>query len=182
MTKLAFPIILILLSVGLFFTYIDPTYKDVKKIIIEEEKFDEALNKSKELQEIRNKLLSKYNTFSSNDLERLTKLLPDNVDNVRLILDIDYIASTYGMRIKNVSVSTIDERQAGTIGSSEAPYRSVNLSFSVMSSYENIIEFIKDIERSLRIVDITNISFTQPGDDSDNLYEYFIGIKTYWLK
>lgn len=182
MTKLAFPIIFILLAAGLFFTYIDPAYKDVKKIIVEEQRFDEALDKSKELQEVRNKLLSKYNTFSTNDLDRLKKLLPDNVDNVRLVLDIDHIASTYGMRIKDVAISAVDERQAGVIGQNDAPYRSVNLSFSVLSSYENMINFIKNIEKSLRIVDITDISFTQPRADSDNLYEYHIGIKTYWLK
>lgn len=182
MTKLAFPIIFILLSAGLFFIYIDPTYEDIKKIITEEQRVDEALDKSKELQEVRNRLLSKYNTFSTNDLNRLKKLLPDNVDNVRLILDIDHIASIYGMRLKDVVVSVPDNRQAIIIGPDNAPYKSVNLSFSLLSSYENMMNFIKDIERSLRIVDIIGISFTQLKSDSNEFYEYRIEIKTYWLK
>ncbi|HJL55844.1 MAG TPA: hypothetical protein QGF60_01410, partial [Candidatus Paceibacterota bacterium] len=105
MTRLAFPIILILLSVGLFFGFIDPTYNEIQIILQEETRFDQALDKSKELQEVRDRLLSRYNTFSTNDLDRLTKLLPDNVDNVRLVLDIDNIASVYGIRIKNVAIS-----------------------------------------------------------------------------
>lgn len=182
MTKLTFPIILILLSVGLFFGFIDPTYNDIQKILEEESKFDQALDKSKELQGIRDKLLSRYNTFSTNDLDRLTKLLPDNVDNVRLVLDIDNIASVYGIRIRNVTINKADSRQAGVIGPDSKPYESVLLSFSVASSYESLIQFIKDIERSLRIVDVIEVSLRPLRIEDDNLYEYNIGIKTYWLK
>ena len=86
MTKLTTPVLLIILSIGLFFMYVDPTYNNVQEIIQEQERFDEALDKSKELQMIRDELLAKYNTFSTSDLNRLSKLLPDNVDNVRLVL------------------------------------------------------------------------------------------------
>lgn len=182
MTRLAFPIILILLSAGLFFGFIDPTYNDIQKILQEEAKFDQALDKSKELQEVRDRLLSRYNTFSTNDLSRLTKLLPDNVDNVRLVLDIDNIASVYGIRVKNVAISKALDSQAGVIGPKKKPYDSVILSFSITSSYENLIQFIKDIERSLRIVDVTEISLIPSKTGEENLYEYNIGIKTYWLK
>ena len=182
MTRLAFPIILILLSVGLFFGFIDPTYNEIQIILQEETRFDQALDKSKELQEVRDRLLSRYNTFSTNDLDRLTKLLPDNVDNVRLVLDIDNIASVYVIRIKNVAISKTDDRQASVIGPDKKPYEQVLLSFSVTSAYESLIQFIKDIEKSLRIVDVTEISLIPSKTGESNLYEYNIGIKTYWLK
>lgn len=182
MIRLTFPIIFILLSAGLFFGFIDSTYDNVQKILEDEEKFDQALDKSKELQEVRDKLLSRYNTFSTSDLDRLIKLLPDNVDNVRLVLDIDHIASVYGMRIKDVTVRKAQDRQTGVIGPNEKPYESVILSFSMISSYENLIQFIKDIERSLRIVDVAEISLIPSKIGDGNLYEYNIRIKTYWLK
>ncbi|MDP6387840.1 MAG: type 4a pilus biogenesis protein PilO [Candidatus Pacebacteria bacterium] len=182
MIRLTFPIIFILLSAGLFFGFIDPTYEDVKEILKEEEKFDQALDKSKELQKIRDELLSRYNTFSISNLDRLTKLLPDNVDNVRLVLDIDHIASVYGMRIKNVTVKKSEDRKIGVIGPSEKPYESVKLSFSISSSYEDLIQFVKDIEKSLRIVDVVEISLIPSKMGDVNLYEYDIGVKTYWLK
>ena len=107
---------------------------------------------------MRDRLLTKYNAFSPDDLLRLKKLLPDHVDNVRLILDIDHIASKYGMRIKNVVVGAKDERPEGVIGPDVTPYQSVSLSFSIATSYNNLKEFIKDLEKSLRIVDVTDIS------------------------
>lgn len=190
MTKLTFPILLIILSVGIFFMYIDPTYGEIKETIQEQERFDQALDKSKELQEIRDRLLTRYNTFSSSDLDRLTKLLPDNVDNVRLVLDIDHIASTYGMRIKDVTIDTEEERKEGTIGPTKNKYESVTLSFSMASSYDNLIKFIRDMEKSLRIVDITNISLIALPAQLDkeglpieqDFYKYNISVKTYWLK
>ncbi|MBL7045317.1 MAG: type 4a pilus biogenesis protein PilO [Parcubacteria group bacterium] len=184
MVKLTFPVLFIVLAIGLFFVYVDPTYKEVQNTLIEEERFDQAFDKSKELQAVRDKLLSKYNTFSSNDLDRLSKLLPDHVDNVRLVLDIDHIASTYGMRMKNVVVDSQEERQEGVIGPDTSEHQSIALLFSVSSSYESLKLFIRDLERSLRIVDITGISLTSATaiEGSNNLYEYNIALKTYWLK
>lgn len=184
MIRLTIPILFIILSVGLFFMYIDPMYTDIKATIIEEEKFDQALDKSKELKEVRDALLSKYNTFSTSDLDRLEKLLPDNVDNVRLVLDIDHIASTYGMRIKNVNISVGDDKQEGIIGQVDKLYESVLLSFSITSSYDTLKQFIKDLEKSLRIVDVVDISLTSSKavENINNLYEYNIGLNTYWLK
>lgn len=179
MKKFFLPVFLLIAAIGLFFGYIDPTYGKVEILRIEEQKFDEALNKSKELQKIRDVLLSQYNSFSTNDLSRLEKLLPDNVDNVRLTLDIDGIASKYGMRIRNVVTSKSSGNKAGAIGPSGKPYETVTLSFTVVASYENIISFLKDIEKSLRIVDVTELSLR---DSTGNLYEYKIRVETYWLR
>jgi len=81
-------IILITIAIATFFFYVNPSYEDIKVLKMENSEFDEALDKARELQEVRDNLLSKYNSFSSGDIERLGKLLPDNVDNVRLILDL----------------------------------------------------------------------------------------------
>ena len=55
--------------------------------------YNEALNNSKALEDKRDTLTAKYNTIDPNDLIKLQKLLPDNVDNIRLILEIGQIAS-----------------------------------------------------------------------------------------
>lgn len=187
MIKLMFPILFIILSAGLFFMYVDPTYNDIQDILKEEEQFNQALDKSKELQEIRDRLLGRYNTFLTSDINKLTKLLPDNVDNVRLVLDIDNIASKYGMRIKDVSVSREGSKQVGTIGPNNELYESVKLLFAITSSYKDLILFIKDLESSLRIVDIREISLTpliirDSTEEGEHIYEYVINLQTYWLR
>jgi Tfp pilus assembly protein PilO len=174
------PILLIIVAIGAFFAYVDPTYAKIKALKQEEAQYDEALTKSRELQAIRDRLLSKFNTFSTTDLERLEKLLPDNVDNVRLIMDIASIAAKYGMTIKNVSIKEVaPQKDAGIVGPDEKNYGSIGLDFSISSTYNNFVQFIMDLEQSLRIVDITSISFRSGEAD---LYEYNLGVRTYWLK
>ncbi|MBT3282816.1 type 4a pilus biogenesis protein PilO [bacterium] len=187
MIKLTFPALFIILSIGLFFMYVDPTYTSIKTTLADGDQFNEALDKSKELQQIRDRLLARYNTFLTNDINKLAKLLPDNVDNVRLVLDIDNIASKYGMRIKNVSVDREGSKASGVIGPSSKLHESVKLLFSITASYKDLISFVKDLESSLRIVDIREVSLTpliirDDKKDGEHIYEYVISLQTYWLK
>lgn len=180
MLRSIIPFILILAAVGLFFGYIDPAYQDLKGVRAEARAYDEALTKSKELQAIRDRLLSKYNTFSSSDIARLEKLLPDSVDNVRLVLDIDNIAARYGMRIRNVVLDDKGAKgESDTIGGDTNSLRSVVLSFSVSTKYEDLLRFLADLERSLRVLDVTALSFVAR---DGALNDYSISVKTYWLK
>lgn len=174
------PIILIIVSIAVFFTYTDPTYNKIKISEKDEVQYDEALNKSRELQTIRDSLLSKYNTFNSSDIEKLEKLLPDNVDNVRLILEIDDTASKYGMSLRDVSVSGGNETVGKNIVEAIAKdFYTITLSFSVSASYSNFVKFIEDLEHKLRIVDISRVSFK--ASDSD-FNEYRVSVETYWIE
>lgn len=174
------PLLFIVIAAGIFFGFIDPTYQRVKTLRAEEANFDQALTRSKELQQVRDQLLSRYNTFPQSDLERLEKLIPDNVDNVRLILDFDALASAYGMRIRDVELETNDSRAArGQVGSDENRYDSLILSFSVTGTYDTFRAFLSDLEESLRLVDVTAISFTA---NTTGVYDYSVAVKTYWLK
>ena len=73
-----------------------------------------------------------------------------------------------------------------------------NLEFSTQGSYSNFLNFIKDLENNLRIVDISSIQFSSDtaltpaaassSSSSSSLsspsdsYKYGFKIKTYWLK
>jgi len=181
--KFALPALLIIISVGLFFVFTDEAYQDAKTLEAEQARFDEALERSKELQAVRDALLSRYNTFSTNDLERIEKLLPDGIDVVRLILELDSIASQHGMRVDNISVQerASGTAQSGAIGlSDQLPYETVVISFSVTAEYDEFVSFMEDLETSLRIVDLQALSLNSSDDGSP--YGYSISLKTYWLQ
>jgi Tfp pilus assembly protein PilO len=183
MFRLAVPAILIVIAAALFIVYIDPQYQKIKTLRAEEATYDGALTKSRELQEERNKLISKRNTFSPESLRKLERLLPDNVDNIRLIIDIDTIAARYGLRVRNVAVNnpqtSREAPNAGAVGDSGDGVGSVELSFVVTAQYEDFLRFLKDLERSVRIVDINSISF---GVGEGDLIQYSVAVRTYWLR
>lgn len=174
------PVLFVVIAGGIFFGFIDPAYNRIQELRGEEAQFDQALTRSKELQSVRDQLLSRYNTFSQSDLERLEKLLPDNVDNVRLILDVDTLSAAYGMRLRNVALESNESRSArGQVGSGESRHDSLILSFSVTGSYDTFRSFLEDLERSLRLVDVGTVSFSGA---ASGIYDYSVALKTYWLK
>lgn len=179
-------ILLIVTAIGLFSYYIDPTYKQVKQLRAQEADFAEALENTSKVQDFLAELQTKYNSFSEADHVRIERLLPDSVDNVRLIIEIDKIASRHNMVFADVQTSdtrsrTAPSQIAGAIGEEGArPYASAPLSFTVTGSYGGFLNFLQDIEKSLRVMDITDIGI-KPGKDSDE-YDFDIKLRTYWLK
>ncbi len=178
MFKFATPIFLILLSGALAYFFIDPNYQEIKKLKIEKIQYDEALDKSKELRGVRDALLSKYNTFNPEDIDRLEKIVPNNVDNVKLIMEIDSMASKYGATIRKVDVG-ISADETDSLGPNTKGYNTINLNLKIEASYKDFIKFLDDLSSSLRIMDINELSFES---SKLSLYQFKLNFKTYWLE
>jgi Tfp pilus assembly protein PilO len=175
------PLVFIVVSVGIFFVYIDPLYKEIQgfqKTIIEQE---DMLVKAQELRQKREQLQQKYNDIGEEDRERLEKMIPNTVDNVQLILDINNIASDFGIAITDIGV-TEESEGGGTSQITEntgEKYGTIELSFSVSATYETFKRFLETLEDSLRLVDVT--SFTVNAGDQV-FYNYTVNLQTYWLR
>ena len=129
---------------------------------------------------MRRGLLARFNDIALDDRERLEKLLPDHIDSVRLIIDVNNIASQHGMTLKNINLLDSMTEQAGSslaLGPQEARFKAVGLKFSVGGSYDKFRSFMRDLEQSLRLVDVRSISFIADEDD----YDYSVTISTYKL-
>ncbi len=178
------PLLLIGASIGLFVVYTNPAYEGangVKGLQAQVKSYDDALNKSQELKEVRDKLVSKFNTFSPDDKTKLQEMLPDNVDNIRLAIDINNIAAKHSLSIKNLSVGNSQNKNtknAAAVGASSGPIGSVELGFSVTSSYDTFLAFLSDLEHSLRVVDVESVSFAA---SDTGINDYTLTIRTYWL-
>jgi len=210
MMRFILPIILVAISVSLFFMFTNPIMGDISGLRADAASYNEALDNSKALENARDTLTAKYNSINSDNLTKLEKLLPQNVDNIRLILEIEQVASPYGMVLKDVKYDATSSSVAakGTTGpptnpagitqsTAEVPkdYGVFNLEFSVSGTYDNFINFTKDLESNLRIVDISSITFSSDVAASPNgngnvsgtkssadVYTYDFKIQTYWLK
>jgi Tfp pilus assembly protein PilO len=200
MMRYIMPIILLAISVAAFLTFANPTYQSISAVKAKAASYDEALNNSKALEIERDKLTAKYNSISAENLDKLEKLLPENVDNIRLILEIEKLASPYGMTLKDVRYDTTTEKTSDTASSPAAPAPSAgpdskknfgtwNLEFSTTGTYDNFISFVKDLENNLRVVDISSVEFSSNegglsgvAQNTAQSYKYTFKIKTYWLK
>ncbi len=182
MTRFLLPLALFAAAVGLFVLYTNPTYQTIKTLGVEQASYDDALAKSSELHAVRDQLLAKRATFAQADIDKLQHVLPDNVDNIRLIIDINNIASRHGLSLANVALGEVSggstAASAAAVGASGSPIGSVTVGFSLVANYDNYLAFLQDLEHSLRIVDIEKISFRA---DGGVLNTYTFQVRTYWL-
>lgn len=176
--------------------FVNPMYEELNMLKSKASAYDQALTNSKALENERDKLTKKYNSISTDNLDKLNKLLPDNVDNIRLILEIEKVAAPYGMVLKDVkydSAKPTTDKNGATLGGDTSKtgnkdYGSWDLEFTTEGSYNNFLNFIRDLENNLRIVDIYAIQFasdTALGSNKSPLtqsYKYGFRIKTYWMK
>lgn len=182
--RLALPIILIGAAVGLFALYTNGAYQDIKGLQAQVGAFEQALSTAKSLRQQRDTLISKRNTFSAENVQKLERILPDNVDNIRFVIDINNIAARHNLSLKNVSLGALSDgksdRGALAVGSSGDPVGSVEISFGLTASYDEYQVFLQDLEHSLRIVDVEKISF-KPTTANATVFDFSMTIKTYWL-
>lgn len=193
-----FPIIFIIISIAIFVMVVNPIYGDAKKLRNDVSTYSTALTNATNLQRVRDNLIKNYQTVTDNDKIKLDHFLPNTVDNIQLILQIQSIATSHNMVLKNIHFDSQANTQTNNPGSSlkenSNSYGVFELSFSTDAKYEDFILFLKDIESNIRLINVKGVSFNVPtssaakntgNTDSQidpNVYTYSLQIETYWLK
>src|SRR3989344_6431630 len=103
------PIILIGAAVAIFFGPTRSALRATEPLSATRADLEQALESARKIQSARESLQAQYNSFKSSDLANLQKLLPSHVDNVRLVIDINGMASTYGMIFRNIEVEQVQD-------------------------------------------------------------------------
>ena len=170
--------ILLIASVGLFIGYTNPTYNAAQRSSATLVQYEQALSNSKKLFAEQGTLIAKLDTFNQSDIAKLETLLPDSVDSVSLIIELDSIASQFGMQVRDFVAGNQD--QSSTLGGNTTPYGTLSLAFSTTASYPTFIAFLKALEDNLRLIDVNSISFSSASNNA--VYDFSLGVNTYWLK
>lgn len=173
-------IFLIIVALGLTFTFTKGQYDDASKVQSQNNQYRTAIDNSLKLIESRDRVLATYNSIDDKDKENLRKMLPDNVDNVRLIIDVSDVIEKHNTTVKSIKASAEDSKSTVRKPGDNSRYSTVNLNFSVSTTYENFVSILKSLETSLRVIDISRISFSS--SDMNSVYDFNVDLKTYWLK
>lgn len=155
----------------------------IRALITRQKELNVAIGMAKELGKTINVLNGKYNQISAEEKERLDQLLPDHVNNIQLIIDVNGIAKRNSMILKNIKVSTSEDKNTNgsskLMASTNPDLGTMLLSFSVTGPYSAYKNFLTDLSSSLRIIDISSTSFNT---EDKGIYTYNVELRTYWLK
>lgn len=164
---------------------VQPQYKEIQALQVQSQELEQVLSNARRLQSIRDSLLDKRNELSNSDLARLEKMVPENVDNVKLILELQSVANQYGLEIQTASTDQEQEGQAeeqnarSFVDIESRDYGIIALDFNIVGTYHNFLAFLADIERNLRITDVRSLGFVSDGSGT---YSFQLTLETYWLK
>lgn len=187
-------IIFIVLTTGFASLYTLPMWRQAQVLSTTIATGNERLATADSLSKSRADLISKYNSIPKADLDNLTTLLPDNVNNIRLIIQIDSLATKNGLSVlQNVTYTTRDNKSETTKATGKSvvipPYEPFTISFETIGTYKNFLSFVSDIEKNLRLLDIQQVDFTPvpPANTKDTpsangLISYKVKVSTYWLR
>jgi len=197
MSKVLVPVLLLVVSAGLAFSYIKPAYENLQEFELQEAELVDAIDEAKKLVEGYQILLRDKSSISEEDRRNLEKILPDAVDVIQLIVDIDVLTRENNLEIESFDIPYVD-REASMRTSASAsksgiktqtgdPVGNAMLTIGMKGSYEDFKEFLYDVERSMMLVDVVELRVqSSTGKNKDgtvyDVIKYEVGLQAYWLK
>ncbi len=157
-TGLFSQIALIILSVGIVFTYVTPTLDEVKKTQDNIGVYQTEREKVSDVNAKLDQVAAKLNTINTDDQRKLITYMPDSVDTVVVPRDIKAIADKTGLILSEIKYIGPEEPLAAatfvdpSMLSAVAPtsYEPEAHTFAVEfeASYEQIKQFLGDLEKN----------------------------------
>jgi Tfp pilus assembly protein PilO len=178
-------IVLIIIAIGLYFTVTKTILADASKINASNKEFEKALENVNVLLKKEDELNDKYKRLGQTERDRLEKMVPQKMDNIRLIIDLNNIAYKFGFVLKGIQATASTANTTAQVtpsqpGSIPVPtLETVTVTFGVTAPYQQFITFLQELEKSLRILDISSLSVTS---SDSGIYDWKVELKTYWLK
>jgi Tfp pilus assembly protein PilO len=194
--------ILIVLAVGIYATYTRGVWADASSVKSVNDSYASAIDNAQKLISVRDQVLKSYNDISADDRDRIDKMVPDTVDNIRLIIDLNSVALQHGFSLKNITAAAKSDSSdaspsvqgapalapssvglspsvAGSLSIATPTLDTVTVSFSVTAPYQQFISFMQDLEASLRVMDLTHLTVSA---NDTGTYDFGVQLTTYWLR
>jgi Tfp pilus assembly protein PilO len=188
--------ILIILAVAIYFTYTKGVWDNAVQAKAVNDQYASAIDSAQRLIAKRDQVLKSYNAISADDRTKLDKMIPNTVDNIRLIIDLNNVALQNGLSLKNISAGAKTATDSGGVQSQSAQSSArsfgarpdsisiptldtVTVSFDVSANYQQFISFMQALEANLRIMDVTHLSVAA---NDTGTYDFSVQLNTYWLR
>ncbi|MEA4910479.1 hypothetical protein SDC9_33228 [bioreactor metagenome] len=113
-------------------------------------------------------------------IDKLNNVLPASSDPILAIYELSRIAARPESNLHLTSPRYIDD---GDVQGLNKNYNTIAISFSVEGTYGQIKSFLKNLENSEKIFNVTNLDFSSSRDSRPgSALNYTITVETYYLK
>lgn len=180
------PIFSILIAISLFLFFVSPMWDEIGDIRTDTKTYNEATLGYGEFNNKLNKYLDLKVQRSPMAIERLNQLVPQDINVAHILADIEKIADDNTMLFGDIQTDTTEnDVRSVTRDNSDilqdldiTELQTSDITFGVIGTYDQLKSFLKDLETSLTLLEVTNLSFTASG----GFFEQFtITVRTFAL-
>lgn len=181
--------ILIVLAGGIYYTVTRGLIAEAKAVKTVNDQYAAALDNADALIKIRDGVDEQYKMITLEDQDRLDKMIPSSVDNIRLIIDLNSKAQQRGFALSDVKASASDNGAATPQANRAAinnqtsisipTLDTVKVTFGATAPYNQFVSFLQDLESNLRVMEVKGLSVTVT---EDGLYAFRVELETYWIR
>lgn len=148
-------------SVGIIFTYVEPTFSLVKANQDKIVEYQSEIKKVSEVSAQLDSLVSKMESVSSDDISRLNTYMPNSVDVIAVSRDLLFMVKKSGTQYKSVGFleggNQKSSKQTNEDGKDPKEY---TFSLTVGGSYKQLKELINLIEQNNYPLEIQSADIT----------------------
>lgn len=166
-------------AIGIVVGFIVPRADNIGAMRERKTELDQTLTRFRELRDVRDNLLSRYNSVLQSDIERLQKMVPQTPNTGSLLTELDQLARSNALLLRSVELGETAAAQGQVLaGSSAGPAESLRLTLRVVGPYASFRSFLSSLEHGLRLVDVSSLAFS---GGEGNVSEYNISANSYWF-
>ena len=177
-------LLLVVASGSLYYLLISPLYTGIGTIYQPgmgvaplrdlNESYDTTIAQAQKLVDQSQNLSRQYRALSPEAKETLAVMVPDQIDEVRLVSEVNSIANQTGFALENIAYNQ-NPGSGGKTGVS-----SYTVTVSTKGTYEKLKELLHNFETSKRIYAVRSVSVTPPAD-ATGLFDFQLKLETYYM-
>lgn len=173
MSRINYPIaiiIILILSLALGLGVFWPKHQDLNNTSMMAKEKKEEIKTQKEYYSNIQSLSDELKKYES-ELSKINSALPSGFPTISLLNFLEKITPQAGLSLKNLSPGAVTSSLSGE------DIQEARASFAISGSYSTFKNFLTFLEKSARLIEIENISFSSPSE-KDN-FDFNISIKAY---
>lgn len=172
-------LLILIVGISLAFFFILPIWDEIDILKLKKEVADEEANSYKSIIVHIDDLSAKYNQASS-DLDKLALAIPSDQQFPELLIQFEEMVKRNGLVATSIKLEGAEEAPKDQIGGRRS-IRTLSMSIGVDGSYSGFKGFLEDVEKNVRLMNISAISFTKPTDEKSEVMKFNIKLNSYYL-
>ena len=156
------PLFFTIIAGLVYFIFTSPKLSDAMDVRENLNFLTDTFDRSEEISTIRDTLIGEYSAISVSDREKILKSIPNfSEDQILLFIqELEFLTKKDGRLISIAPYSLDLSLNQNSFDSGENGFGFVSYSFSLSMEYEDLQDFLRDLENSLRIIDIIDITYS----------------------